>query len=599
MINKSIRKFIAGTVVATYLFTTAAPMATAVSMYKPELREDVTAQGDASLDKMKLAGEVSITDSDAKINLSLRDSDVKQVLRMFADKAGLNIVFHDSVKGKVTMDLVDVPVNDAFKLVMQIANLTYFVESKTMIVSSAEASKTLNMAKQDMLVLPVKYIDASLMANFLNKTVFNMNKPGLSNADVASFDPASNQVLIFGTENDAKIAKKFIDRFDKKPTTETFVVNHTTPREMANLVCNMLLPATYQSTSGGRATGGAAATSNSSSTISIGEGIVACSATPSASETSLPIQSLSVSYFPQRGVVSVLGGSAEQVEMIREFVAANDKKQPQAYLEISILELNETGMRDFQNVWNVNSSFLTAVLDPSNGTSTYGYGPESKTKCPMFITGHPYETVDATTGSVLSQALRWTGPFTLDWAFSYLIKNTKARTLANPKILVTNGQTSLIDMTEDYIESTKKEYNSNNLQAIAQTTYEIGEDQGIKVELVPFISPDGYVTLNIKPDYVTSKDKIGEVDGPNGMVTLMNRRNLDLKNVRIKDGETLIIGGMIREYESKIVGKIPFLGDIPGIGAAFRSTSTEKKKEELVIMITPKIIKDVEDLTTL
>ena len=68
-----------------------------------------------------------------------------------------------------------------------------------------------------------------------------------------------------------------------------------------------------------------------------------------------------------------------------------------------------------------------------------------------------------------------------------------------------------------------------------------------------------------------------------------------MKNVRIKDGETLVIGGMIQELEGKIVQKIPVLGDLPVVGAAFRSTSTEKVKSELVIMITPRIIQDGEN----
>jgi type IV pilus assembly protein PilQ len=67
---------------------------------------------------------------------------------------------------------------------------------------------------------------------------------------------------------------------------------------------------------------------------------------------------------------------------------------------------------------------------------------------------------------------------------------------------------------------------------------------------------------------------------------------LNLKNVRIKDGETLVIGGLIREIEMKNVQKIPVLGDLPVVGAAFRSSSTVKSKNELVIMITPKIIND-------
>ena len=67
-----------------------------------------------------------------------------------------------------------------------------------------------------------------------------------------------------------------------------------------------------------------------------------------------------------------------------------------------------------------------------------------------------------------------------------------------------------------------------------------------------------------------------------------------MKNVRIKDGETLVIGGMIKESEQKTVQKIPFFGDLPLVGPLFRSTSTSKTKNELVIMITPKILNDGE-----
>src|SRR5574344_1000854 len=191
---------------------------------------------------LKLEGEISITKGNPKINISLRDSDVVQVLRMFADKAGLNIVFHESVKGNVTLDLVNVPLNEAFKLVMQITDLTYYVDNKTLVVTSAEASKELNLTKQEMVALPVKYIDAAIIAEFLNKNIFSINKPGLSNSEIAITNPNMNEILIFGTDNDVKMAQKIIAKFDTKPVSTTYKVNHTTPKEMANLVCSVLVP---------------------------------------------------------------------------------------------------------------------------------------------------------------------------------------------------------------------------------------------------------------------------------------------------------------------------------------------------------------------
>jgi type IV pilus assembly protein PilQ len=189
----------------------------------------------------------------------------------------------------------------------------------------------------------------------------------------------------------------------------------------------------------------------------------------------------------------------------------------------------------------------------------------------------------------------------------YLIENKKARVLANPKILITNGQQSTIDLTEDYIEKVTSEFLSTTASGYGasgavQKTYTIGDDKGIKITLIPFISPDGYVTMNIKPEYATEagREYSNNVDAEGNVskdiaATLLNRRKLDLKNVRIKDNETLVLGGLIRELDSKTVQKIPVLGDLPLIGAAFRSSTTVKTKSELVIMITPKIINDGED----
>jgi type II secretory pathway component GspD/PulD (secretin) len=194
----------------------------------------------------------------------------------------------------------------------------------------------------------------------------------------------------------------------------------------------------------------------------------------------------------------------------------------------------------------------------------------------------------------------------LTQTLSYLITNKKARMLANPKIVLTNGKKSVIDLTQDYVESTTVQiidnYNSGSGSVPSiQKTYEIGKDNGIKIEVLPFISPDGYVSLDIKPDY--SSELMPIYDTMYGQTyiaaTLLQRHNLDMKAVRIKDEETLLLGGMIQNTESDDVTKIPILGDIPVLGFFFRSQKKEMKKEELLFMITPRIIKDTEDVAEL
>ena len=115
-------------------------------------------------DKIRLEGDVEFNDYDQLVNLSLRNTDVQQVLRMFADKAGLNIVFHSSATGTVTLDLVDVTLENAFKMVMQMTNLTYVIKNKTMMVVATNEAQKLNITKDNVYILPVKYSDAVYIA---------------------------------------------------------------------------------------------------------------------------------------------------------------------------------------------------------------------------------------------------------------------------------------------------------------------------------------------------------------------------------------------------------------------------------------------------
>ena len=623
MENKILNKLIASLMLVSFVFTNGTMMASAMEnagavQYgrdgRPALRDN---NGEYSL---KLKGDVSFVRKNPAISISLRDSDVKQVLRMFADKAGMNIVFHDSVSGNVTLDLVDVPLNRAFEMVMEINDLNYVVDDRTIIVAKAGTSG-FNFAKQDMTLIPVKYVSAAALADFLNKNIYAMHKPGLSDTDIVTTNPVTNELIVFGTKTDVAIAKKVVAQFDKKPQTTTFKVNHTTPAEMADMICNMLLPASSGATAGGSSGGGsssssetapvkggddgastggaagimtgAAAAASDSSSIALNAGTVVCTldGQVSGSVSSLGLQNLSVAYYSQLGTVNIIGGSESQIEMIKDFIAETDKKQPQAYLEISIVELNEDGSKTLQNEWKLWSKYFSATFD---GEST-----KTNPLYPTMIKGTGYDIVDTSgdTPEVKYSVAKYTGPMTLSYAINYLVRNSKGRVVANPRILITNGEESTIDITQDYIESTESEQSAYTGGTIATRTYNIASDAGVKVSITPFISPDGYVTMNIKPEYSTILSTVPATDavGTYTAATLLSHRNLELKNIRIKDGETLVLAGMINEEEQKTIGKIPVLGDLPVVGSLFRTTTSEKKKNEMVIMITPKIVTDTED----
>lgn len=571
------------------------------------------------LGAVNLNENTKITNSNARISLSLRESDVKQVLRMFAQKAGMNVIFHNSVNGKVTLDLVNVTLNDAFLMVLRSAELTYVLDGKNIIVASNAEGTKLSFTKQNLSIIPIKYERAQNIADFLNNNIFGSKIAGLSNEKIVTSNPATNEILVFGTKNDYEVAKKIAEKLDRKPMINTFKVNHTTPKEMAMLICSTFVEINKEVST--EEEDDVAEDDSENDTIDddeeikkvkLGSGIVACRATETVArgdsevgtqvDTQNAIQMLAsaplaVVYFPELGTININGGSYEQVKMIKEFIEQNDKKQPMAYVEMSVIELNESGSKEFANEWSLWTPFISLSFDTSQGLAT-------DANHPTFFMGRSYEvTQPGTDGATTRYTVdKYRGDSTLVYRLKYLVQNGKGRVLTNPKIMVTNGQKSVIDMTSDYVKTVKSEMLTTIDNAGISRTYEVGDDEGLKIELVPFISPDGYVSLNVKPEFATIKERI-YAPGQSGVdelqATLLQRRDLSLNNIRIKDGETLVLAGLIRENETQQVTKIPVLGDLPLVGVFFRTSTNQKSKEELVIMITPHIVYSSEDIANI
>ncbi|UKI40862.1 MAG: hypothetical protein L6V95_12185 [Candidatus Melainabacteria bacterium] len=458
-----------------------------------------------------------------------------------------------------------------------------------------------------------------------------MNKPGLSNSETAVSNLSQNEVLIFGSENDYKMALNVVRVLDKKPKTTTFKVNHTTPKEMGKLICESLFldltqksgedsktfsgfqqitdadspqntveyktqqAQTTQQTQGGQI-GQMTGQTLTTTGVVVGGGVVACQVSGDTSSKELKSfsdTSLTIMYLPQLGTINMIGGSDAQIEMVSDFIKKNDKKQAQAFVELSIIELTDAGSKEFNNTWNVYSKWFSG--------SVGGAGLKTGTNTPIFWGGTPGKMNNSGIPGLLDSVYKWGTSPVISQSLNYLIENNKGRVLATPKILITNGQNSTIDLSSDYVKKVTSEVLQTGTvgsYGATQKEYEIGNDNGMKIAMVPFISPDGYVSLNIKPMYSTIKEPVYQQNqfGQQELAaTLLQRRNLDLKGVRIKDGETLVLGGLIQETEKQSIGKTPLLGDIPVLGFFFRNSKKETEKSELVITITPHIIKDTEE----
>ena len=107
------------------------------------------------------------------------------------------------------------------------------------------------------------------------------------------------------------------------------------------------------------------------------------------------------------------------------------------------------------------------------------------------------------------------------------------------------------------------------------------------------IDDNGFVTFSLSPSVsaVTgSQVSVGSCPS----IAILSVRRLDTGSVRVRDGQTLILTGVISDLNSQTVDKWPILGDLPLVGQFFRSTGSTREKRELVIMVTPRIINDTE-----
>jgi len=106
------------------------------------------------------------------------------------------------------------------------------------------------------------------------------------------------------------------------------------------------------------------------------------------------------------------------------------------------------------------------------------------------------------------------------------------------------------------------------------------------------IDDNGFVTFVLSPSVSAVTDVEQAPQGCGSNLNILSVRSLDTGALRVRDGQTLIMTGVISEFDRQEVSKWPILGDIPLIGQFFRSTSGQKEKRELVIMVTPRIVND-------
>lgn len=281
----------------------------------------------------------------------------------------------------------------------------------------------------------------------------------------------------------------------------------------------------------------------------------------------------------------------ERFPEIDRLIRDLDKKSPQVSIESQIVEINSDGLQKMGLEFGGENGELVRFIGPSRYTDYLmrdGYDKDRKSFWTPFNTGQSYEAFSSPNAIPISAFDARSGVTFGVVSFSEfqillraIMTKTRGKLLARPRISTVNNKPAEIRVTRNEAIGTAAVV--GNVGA-AQSSVE-RQQTGLILRVTPQVNGDGYITLVIEPKLtrtVNSTVGIGVKDPITRAVKTM---------VRVKNGETIVLGGLMDTREERIVRKVPILGDIPIIGwILFRSWSTQKVNSELAIFLTPSIM---------
>ena len=273
-------------------------------------------------------------------------------------------------------------------------------------------------------------------------------------------------------------------------------------------------------------------------------------------------------------------GTASEAQKVRAVLDQIDIPYEQVSLEAQVMSINKTDSKNLGIEWEWSKAPQSyeeytpekITIDGTTGKIT-SIEPAEITRASSFNKG--------TTGGIISFGR---SPDGLPYEFYYaakinaLINNGKANILSKPKITTINGKEATINIGGEVPIPTLTV--SDNTTT---TTYEYKET-GIILKYTPRVNDDGYITAKIHTEVSTP------TYDADAKAYRFNKRSADTQ-VRLKDGETMVIGGLIGSDESKVMSKIPFLGDLPILGRFFSNVNNSKNESEVIIFVTARIVK--------
>ncbi len=567
-------------------------------------------------------------------NMSFRDMPAREVIAELARRGNLNIIIDKSVVGKITGDLKDVTLDEAMDTVLAAAGLQSRKLDNTVIVGSPQAMVQLGLNRPVARVFKLSYAHPYDVAMLLNASVFNrgyipdfnmelrrsgdlagdpnfsegggkeesannqitkldverrivrgtsrsqtQEGVGFNNAAVdpgtqqirtfqevpADFnvdpnggativvpDVKNRQVLVVGTVEDLNVAEEAIRILDRRPRqvhVQTSLVELTN-QGIRQLAANVSTQGSGLSAS---VLGNAAAP-----LVRYLPGLGGQSNNLAGSGTSVTNQVTSPLSIPftatptQTQITQTANSITPATNSVTNFAPAN----PFSGLIGSVLPTTT------QTIAGVNSV------------------PAAQTGINLLTLG----------GGAGGRANIATIPTALNISLNMLLQTNKAKLIANPAVVVSDNTESLITLAQEVVHKVT----STVSLGVVTTNVELTK-AGIFLNVLPKVAQDGFITMRLRPQVSTPLGAPLIFGNPNQnptIVTLLNIRDIMSQEVRVKDGQTLVIGGLFTENEAAILAKVPYLAETPVLGALFRNSLKGRNRTELMLLITPKIVED-------
>ena len=502
------------------------------------------------------------------VSLDFLDADINDVLKALSVQSGENIVAGKDVTGNVTVSLSDVGVDRALDYVAKLSGYDYVNEKGNYLVGTKESLRALmdqGGAGSKLEVVALTYPNGDDLVALLNSQypTVKVTKSSMStSADDASAAGTEGDVLVLnGSESTVGEAMQLIAQIEDsmrnraaQETARVYEVKFVSPFELKTTI-EALIPEVKV----------VVAPSDgfdlvAPEAIAVGGGSSAGGATIQHTEIKKDTDEI--------GWVQALVFYGSESAVTRAMLMADqfDVKPPQIKIEAKVTSLTEAGEKKLGLSWDWGVfGWLEGFTDFDKTTDTISDGTNK-------------ENVRVSHERFNRQ------PWSIAGTLDAIIQNGEGTLLASPTMICVEGKPGVFFVGDEVRYVTLVQVTPTGTNVTTETA-----NVGVQLRVVGDVSPDGYITLNLHPEVSVLRltwDEEAKINLP-----IITRRFTD-HVIRVKSGETIVIGGLIRDDEFEEMKKVPILGDIPLLGSLFRHKHTTKDHSEVVMFISASIIED-------